>query len=452
LRQSAQQEDATSLSWKEEVNRRVAEHKVRRGQPASSQAGPTDSHPNGSVAAKAAARVAARYAKAPSYSQMLAEEARAAVRSAEAASRAALQAQVVAESVLAGLEAAAEPSPIDAWEPEFFTAPNPEPARIAAVEPVLDLSLAEQLSSAPAQRQSFEIRWDADLPVRDPEPAVGRASRGNSILEIPAENQWQAGHEAHDNFDEQGFEVVEADRPIHANLIAFPRELVATRKIRPRRAEGPYATSVEAQCQLSIFEVEPSAISTEPPAASPKGAAGAQIWVDPEWSGIKLDEEAERQIAIPEPQLAKEEDFRPEESHMALQLAPLNQRILAAIVDFSLITSAFLAALLVASYNTAVLPSIKEIGLGSALTWALIGALYQCFFFFLSRTTPGMVYAHLQLCTLAGKRPARAQRCARGAALFLSLLPMGLGLIWSIFDGRNLTWHDRLSGTYLRKG
>jgi hypothetical protein len=29
---------------------------------------------------------------------------------------------------------------------------------------------------------------------------------------------------------------------------------------------------------------------------------------------------------------------------------------------------------------------------------------------------------------------------------------VGLGVAWSIFDEQRLSWHDRLSGTYLRTG
>jgi hypothetical protein len=36
-------------------------------------------------------------------------------------------------------------------------------------------------------------------------------------------------------------------------------------------------------------------------------------------------------------------------------------------------------------------------------------------------------------------------------ALVLSLLPVGLGVAWSIFDENHLSWHDRLSRTYLKK-
>ena len=62
-----------------------------------------------------------------------------------------------------------------------------------------------------------------------------------------------------------------------------------------------------------------------------------------------------------------------------------------------------------------------------------------------------MKYARLELRTFSGERPVRAQRSARFAALMLSLLPVGLGVVWSLFDDQHLCWHDRLSKTYPRK-
>jgi hypothetical protein len=38
------------------------------------------------------------------------------------------------------------------------------------------------------------------------------------------------------------------------------------------------------------------------------------------------------------------------------------------------------------------------------------------------------------------------------AALLVSVAPMGLGAAWAVFDEQHLCWHDRLSGTYVRKG
>ncbi len=88
-------------SWKQEVNRRLAEHKNRKGIAVVEQDDPDDGHVSAnSRAAAAAARVAARYAKAPSFSEMQAAEARGALRAAEAATRAALEAQAAAQAAL----------------------------------------------------------------------------------------------------------------------------------------------------------------------------------------------------------------------------------------------------------------------------------------------------------------------------------------------------------------
>jgi uncharacterized RDD family membrane protein YckC len=414
-----------------------------------------------SLAARAAARVAARYAKAPSYSELMAEEARAALRAAEAVSRAALEAQAAAASVLAGLEAAAS-SDQRAWEPVLFAEaalerkwnPSNEPVR-ATGTPGNDAGGAPP-SNASAQGQSFEIRWDADMPVRETRPQNTHASYGANTFEVDREKLWHEDRQVADSPDMQGLEVVEAAQPIPANLIQFPRELVATRKIRPRRAEGPYAASLAAQGQLSIFEVEQCTISTEPEAASSATEAGRHTWAGPEWSGIELDAEPEREIeheigtrAEPPTRVVRAE---PAQAAVALKVAPINLRLMAAMVDFSWILAGFLTAVMVAAENASVLPSVKEMELGSVLTLVVICVLYQALFLTLSRATPGMKYAGLELCTLDGKWPGTGQRWMRAAASVVSLLPLGLGVLSAIFAEHNLCWHDRVSGTYLRRG
>jgi uncharacterized RDD family membrane protein YckC len=399
---------------------------------------------------------------------MLAQEARAAVRAAEAASVAAIQAQAAAESMLAnleanlkaGLEAESASSGRQAWEPEIREAADSNPEWTPAAEPVHPVGTAAAgggvaagapHSNRPAKRQAFEIRWDADLPTRESQPAVARASRGLSLLGAPAEGLREQRREVREALDTQGLEVVEAAKPIHANLIHYPRELVATRKVRPRRAEGPYAAAVAAQGQLSIFEVEQCTISTEPQAA---GAAegNSHTWVGPEWSGIELDPEPRQEMASPAVAPAEQQSAKPAATRLTLTPAPINQRILSAIIDSSLATAAFLAVGLVSTMNAQALPSTREIELGSVMALLLTGALYQAFFFTLFGATPGMKYARLKLSNFAGREPALAQRLIRAAAVPLSLLPLGVGIMSTIFDEQHLTWHDRMSGTYLRKG
>lgn len=408
------------------MNRRLAAHQNRKGPVLAQPAKPVQ-HGANSLAAQAAARVAARYAKAPSYSDMLAEEARAAVRAAEAASRAALHAQAAAESVLAGLEAASSSESEPQWEPEGFRSPAPEQAPAPAWEPAHASAPSSNSASA---AQSFDVRWEPDLPVRPAAPPATRASRGTESAF--ADDWWNAPSPAED-----AVQMVEPAQPIHANLIEFPREIVAPRKVRPRLAEGPFATPGEPDGQLSIFEVDPETVSTQPVAAEAVAVASA-----PEWSDIELDAQ---------PQQETEPKMLTAPAAASRQQAPMTQRLLAAVVDGSLIAGAFLLAVTGAASYGMDLPGIREMEIAAAAALLITGFLYQILFFTLGEATPGMKYARLSLCTFDDRRPTRAQRCGRLGALLLSLLPLGLGVAWPLFDENHLGWHDRISRTYLRK-
>lgn len=377
-----------------------------------------------SLAAAAAARVAARYAKAPRYSDVLAGEARAAVRAAEAASRAALEAQAAAESVLAGLESR------------------------SVVEKPRELESLGVGSEDAMERKPFEIRWEPDLPSHEAPSSSLRATHampGTSDFEDPAENWWEASAMARDEYrsltEDGPVEVVEPAQPLHANLIEFPRELVATRKIRPRLAEGPLAETSEDTRQLSIFEVDPGSISTAP-VASEIVTVPASEWSSPDWARIKLDEDPSVDIDL---------GTDPVSVARVLEPASISRRMMATVVDCSLMAGAFLGAAMVAMYNAQDLPPLKEIVPSALLGLLAIMVVYQLFFFTLGSATPGMRWAHISLYTLKDERPTRGQRLGRLLALVLSLLPVGLGVAWSIFDENHLSWHDRLSRTYLKK-
>ena len=225
--------------------------------------------------------------------------------------------------------------------------------------------------------------------------------------------------------------------PAHANLIEFPRELVATRKMRPRRAEGQYAT--EAEAQLSIFEVDPGAVSTEvqAPVEYPDGPEPALA--APEWSGMQLDTHPFPPF-IPAP-------YEDE----SLPVASMSARLMAAVVDFALILAGFVTTGFFVASNVQHPPFGKTAEILGFAAIAVLVLLYYAFFFSLPRPTPGMKYARIGLCTFNGQNPTRAQLRRRLGAMVLSLLPIGLGFAWSIFDEDHLSWHDRYSQTYLRK-
>jgi uncharacterized RDD family membrane protein YckC len=435
-------------TWKQEVNQRLAAHLSRKnGTTTLPDRTGVAKRLSSNLAAAAAARVAARYAKAPSYSEMLAGEARAAVRAAEAASRAALEAQAAAEFVLAGLEAGAEEQSWEpekgerslenvdqAWEPK---AELPEPLRPVPIK------ASTKPSSERMKQESYGIRWEADLPVRETVPALVHATHGPGAFENPEKDWWQRSIRSRDAEDgiwgTGAVEVVEPAQPLHANLIQFPRELVATRKVRPRLIDGPNASAGDAVGQLSIFEVVPGSISTEPLAPE---MAVETAWPVVDWSSIQLDEH---------PSVDWDLGSDPAPADVVLHPASISLRIMATVVDCSLITGVLVAGAIWVLERMQQMPALKGMEIGAAVAWAGIFVAYQVLFFALGEATPGMKWAHISVRTLGDARPTRGQRCGRLVALVLSLLPVGLGVAWAIFDEDHLTWHDRLSETYLRK-
>lgn len=339
-----------------------------------------------SRAAQIAARVAARFAQAPSYSQLHIEASTARTDVPEALPEP-LDASAEALSGQFDVIHARTPSQpsTQAWEPAVETA-----------RPVLPLLLEtwERVDSRPSPGGDQEPDQEPDqVPVfvlRPPEPV--HSSR--------------------------------------AKLIEFPRELVAPRKRRPRRAEGPYAPH-GLERQLSIFDVNPGALSIEP------GMAGVA-------SALTIFELEAHPPAVeitPEPQNVP-----------ALRTASIGLRLAATLLDGTLIVTALLGAALAAVIRIGH-PLPAEIAKFSAITgFLLAGLLYHAIFLILDNATPGMRCTGIFLYTLDGQVPTRAHLRRRMGALLLSGLSVGLGAAWVLFDEDHLSWHDRLSQTYLRKG
>jgi len=535
----------SGLAWKQEVNDRLAAHRNRRsGAPedAVSQAVESPRAAN-ARAAEAVARVAARYAKAPSYSQLLAGEARAVVRAAGAAAEAARSAQAAAEAVLAGLEAGLPSGPVsgDRWDrgtplrgaSTTVPAQTPLPPAVAAAPvaqprwqdepPAMAATAAAQVSQE-SPWAGAQPRWEEALP---PAPSAAGSDLWSEMRLQPAPPQpyrqdsgsyaertqgrerdedllfSDAGFDArHGGHDPWASATVEPVQHLPANLIEFPRELVAARKARPRLAEGPLYDPAPEHAQLSIFEVDPQLLA---PPISMTNATQEGI-APPEWASIELDHpediaeapylgappaggspavyadeayasEVSASCAAPgfplsalpgsavEDSPVEEPRIRETPAHawisdtvaasappMELLVARVSDRLLAAVVDGALVTLAVVAAAVVVIAATAHPPTGRIALIASGLGLLLFGMLYQ--FLFLSYAeegTPGMRYARIALCTFEDDNPTVAQMRLRIPAMLLSALPAGLGLIWVAFDRDRLSWHDRLTRTYQRK-
>jgi uncharacterized RDD family membrane protein YckC len=459
--------------WKQEVNRRVAAHLRSKTPSPGETAAPTEfRHVRGTRAAQAAARVAARYANVPSYNEMLTREARAAVDAAKAASKAAQQAQAAFQYVLDGLEA------VNSAESEWQSEQISERHASASASPAI-VAPPQKLSARPLINESaIAPSWELETDAQSDKTAAYAARHRYDRPTIMEAHLGELG---------ESLELDEFAQPIYANLIEFPREMIATRRVRPRRAEGPLADA-ESAPQLSIFEVDPAAISTQP-APSTVVIPETPEWMRTGWSEMTLqplspstkfealpaamshqaqpsslaftaqlpaqlptqlpivDRAAQPQQQLVE-ELLEEPAPRPERG---IEPAPLNRRLLATFVDCTLIAGALVGAAMLAAYNVSELPGLRAVGFCAALALLAIGVAYHMCFMTLTRSTPGMRYAGIELNTFSGYTTSRWQRCGRLLAMLLSLLPMGLGVVWALFDDGHLTWHDRLSKTYLRK-
>jgi len=396
-----------SPSWKQEVNRRIAVHRSHKAQTSAEPVTSGEGRARfAGAAAQAARRVAERFASAPSYSEMLAREALAAARAAEAASRAAQEAHAAAQSVL---------SAVSLGDPDWDS--QPERGHASEFEATAVAAAPQEVGPALVEARPLF----ADDLTESREPLL--ASLPESRVEETA-----------------GTGVAE---PIFANLIQFPREVIATRKMRPRRIEGPLAAFSSAD-QLSIFEVDPETVSTEALTVTADGPA-APDWMRTKWSNIEIDE-----LALGHP-AEQEEPVAQTPQAGVRKLASLNRRLLAFVVDGTLTVAAFLGfARLIGAIGRMSI-GLHAVEFLAAFILLVIAAAYQILFVSLGKTTPGMMYAGISLRTFEGESPARRQRSARLIAMLLSVLPLGLGLVWALFDESHLTWHDRLSGTYLAR-
>ncbi len=473
-------ETPSTQDWKGEVNRRLAAHRNRQHSTTAEQRAEHPSRQNGqgtSRAAQAAARVAARYANAPTYQDLFGSNAEAVVRAAGAAVEAARGAQAAAEAVLAGLQAHL-PLESELTPPQTRWQDEPLPVSIRETPAPVHAEPRWHDTIPPIAPESRDV-WE-EMRVA-PQPDSARESLASSgIHEFAIEDA-----------------TIEPVQTSIANLIEFPRELVAARKARPRLAEQPLAAE-NAAPQLSIFEVDPG--------MQPAAETAAPEWTRPSWS--RLDERKDwheedwhhqplteaAPLASPEaaavvdpdfalrtlPQIAVEEPAVEEypaavaappvvaaapepaasvQQSQALATEPVelfvaarSYRLLAGIVDAGLVTLAYLGAATVVLAATDHPPSGKTALLATAVGLVLFAILYQALFFaFSEEGTPGMRYARIALCTFDDNNPTVAQSMLRIPATMAAALPLGLGLLWSLVDRDGLGLQDRLSKTYQRK-
>ena len=82
-------------------------------------------------------------------------------------------------------------------------------------------------------------------------------------------------------------------------------------------------------------------------------------------------------------------------------------------------------------------------------TFAVVYMQYFALFTIFGGTTPGMMLRGLQVVGFSGDTPTPRQMMLRSVGYILSAGTLFLGFLWAMWDSDELTWHDRLSRTYL---
>ena len=187
---------------------------------------------------------------------------------------------------------------------------------------------------------------------------------------------------------------------------------------------------------------------------------------------LPLREEFSFTIAIGRPPKKREDDARmiidvslpPDETEHAnevvresaigarqelLPTASIEERRLAATIDTGCLLFAYGAFLALFGALGGEFTLSKLSGEVCIATFAIVYLQYFALFTIFGGTTPGMMLRGLQVVSFTGEPPTPRQMLLRSAGYMLSAGTFFLGFVWSMWDEDALTWHDRMSRTYL---
>jgi uncharacterized RDD family membrane protein YckC len=347
--------------------------------------------------------------------------------------------------------------------------------RALSVEPVFEARI-----EAPAEAEAWEpvVASLPELPREAVAPMVDASVMVAELQHEAAALDEEIAFRMAPEFEEHLLEPL----ALQANIIEFPRQLVAAKKARPRLAEAPLlalqdeAEPAAEEQQLRIFEVAAEAptesVAQAVPVIEPPSWQSApvvmartvlpEMEVDPQREAevrrlVELDELAEEQPEPARDVLLRESAPVVEAAlpnlYMPVFTAGMDLRLMAAMVDACCVGLAYVVFAGVGAVAAGgALRSVATWKLETVAVLALVGLFvgYQWLFLTLGEATPGMLYAKVSLCTFADGTPTRKMRQRRVWKLFLAMMPMGLGVLWMFVDTDHLGWHDKWSRMYPR--
>jgi uncharacterized RDD family membrane protein YckC len=287
----------------------------------------------------------------------------------------------------------------------------------------------------PPRYPSLRLRFEAEEPIGMPNPAPMTDSGSSRIMPMVS-NQALA-------FDRFTEETTALEQPLRAVSENVPAEEMAS-KVAPVTA--PITGNATGQPTAKIIEFPRS---WTPPVAPPDELA------EPVITRPRILEAPE--IAPPPPALGGitiEATQQPEMEKrvgidIPLQSAPVGRRMLAALIDGTIIASACTVFSFIFWKLTALRPPrLQIVGILAGLA-VLLWAAYQYLLVVYAGSTPGLRLARLELARFDGRPAGRGLRRWRVLASYLSAVSLGMGYSWVFLDEDSLCWHDRITHTYL---
>ncbi len=156
---------------------------------------------------------------------------------------------------------------------------------------------------------------------------------------------------------------------------------------------------------------------------------------------LPADDEARPQTQLAEVESSSQPGLHP--------VASIDDRRLAALIDLGCLLFAYGGFLMLFSSLGGQFTLSKLSAAVYAITFAIVYLQYFALFTTFGGTTPGMMLRNLQVVSFSGEPPTPRQMLLRSAGYVLSAGTFFLGFLWAMWDEDELTWHDRLSRTYL---
>jgi uncharacterized RDD family membrane protein YckC len=130
-------------------------------------------------------------------------------------------------------------------------------------------------------------------------------------------------------------------------------------------------------------------------------------------------------------------------------VAPIGERRFAAILDTLFLSFAYGGFLALFGSLGGQFTLSKLSAAVYVATFAIVYMQYFALFTIFGGTTPGMMFRGLQLTSFSGETPTPRQMLLRSLGYLISAGTLFMGFLWACWDEDMLTWHDRLSRTYL---